>query len=94
MKKKKKPLINYRKAIELMRRPGVCLARMHQAGGGFAFYVIPGGEVAAETAAQIKSHPLVQGGADGLWPNHDRTWRMVRAPSNRNGDTHAHEKSH
>jgi hypothetical protein len=50
---------------------------MHQAVGGFAHYVVPGGPVAAETAAQIQSHPLVQAGHDDRFPGHRLTWRMV-----------------
>jgi hypothetical protein len=71
-----KPL-GYQRSIDLMR-VGSCLCKMHTADKGFAHYVVPGGQVAAETAEKIKQHPLVRSGRDGLFPGHDQTWRMLR----------------
>jgi hypothetical protein len=46
-------------------------------GRGGGFFVVPGGEVAPAIADQIKKHPLVRSGYDGLWPGHGQTWRMI-----------------
>jgi hypothetical protein len=40
------------------------------------WFVVPGGPVNDETADRIINHPSVIGGKDGLFPNHDQTWRM------------------
>jgi hypothetical protein len=42
----------------------------------YRWFVVPGGPVKGETAEMIKTHPGVVGQRDGLWPNHDQTWRM------------------
>jgi hypothetical protein len=76
-KKQKNPALGLARAMEAMRRPDSRLVKMHQGVGGFAFYVVPGGPVEREVADKIKSHPLVRPGADGLFPGHDQTWRMV-----------------
>lgn len=62
-------------AMAAMRRPGARLVHMDGRGGGF--FVVPGGEVAPAIADQIKKHPLVRSGYDGLWPGHGQTWRMI-----------------
>ena len=71
--------LGYARAIEAMRRPETRLVRMNngQTGGGFAFYVVPGGRVEDSVADQIVAHPLVRAGHDGLFPGHDQTWRMI-----------------
>ena len=75
-----KPLkeIGLKRALELMRRPGTCLAKMFTGASpeGFAHYIVPGGTVSAETAEKIKAHPLVWASKDGLFPGHDQTWRL------------------
>lgn len=70
--------IGFKKAIDIMRKPGTRLIRMRQdaALDGFAHYVVPGGYVSADTAQKIKDHPQVFAGKDGLFPGHDQTWRL------------------
>jgi hypothetical protein len=76
---KKPSPIRYEKAIELMRRPDARLLRMHNGSNGVAYYVVPGGfPVEPATAVKIVDHPNVRGGADGLFPGHEQTWRMIR----------------
>ena len=75
-----KPLaqIGLKKALDMMRRRGTCLAKMFTDASpeGFAHYIVPGGPVSAETAEKIKAHPLVSASKDGLFPGHDQTWRL------------------
>jgi hypothetical protein len=75
---KKPSPIRYEKAIELMRRPGARLLRMHNRSNGVEYYVEPGGPVEPATAVKIMDHPNVRGGADGLFPGLEQTWRMIR----------------
>ena len=80
MNKKSKPRasgrLTYERAIEAMRRPSTRLVRMHGGSAG-GFYVVPSGPVENAVAAKIMEHPFVRGSADGLFPGHDQTWRMV-----------------
>jgi hypothetical protein len=71
--------LGYSRAIEAMRKPETRLVRMNngQTGGGFAFYVIPGGRVEDLVADKIINHPLVRAGHDGLFPGHNQTWKMI-----------------
>jgi hypothetical protein len=75
-----KPLeeIGLKKALELMRKPETRLVKMFTDASreGFAHYVIPGGLVGPTTAEKIKKHPLVHASKDGLFPDHDQTWRL------------------
>jgi hypothetical protein len=61
------------KALDRMRT-GSRLMRMH--GRGQGWFVLPGGEVDNTTANTIINHPSVIGERDGLFPQHDQTWRM------------------
>ena len=72
--------MSYDKAIELMRRPDTRMIATLTSDlpGGIAFYIVPGGVVHPAAAAKIKDHPLVRGEKDGLFPNHEQTWRMVQ----------------
>jgi hypothetical protein len=67
--------LSYDAAMTLMRRPDARLVRMNGRGGGY--YVTGGGPVGDVVAVKIIAHPLVRGGKDGLFPNHDQTWRMI-----------------
>jgi hypothetical protein len=64
-----------RRAIDLMRL-GSQLVLMHSIRTGFEYFVVPGGAVTPEVAEQIKQHPLVSAGGDGLWRDHSQTWRL------------------
>jgi hypothetical protein len=55
-------------------RTGSRLVCMH--GGRHRWFVLPGGAVSDQVAAEIREHPSVVGGNDGLFPQHDQTWRM------------------
>jgi hypothetical protein len=43
---------------------------------GCHWFVVPGGAVSEQTSIEIRNHPSVVGGKDGLFPDHDQTWRM------------------
>jgi hypothetical protein len=40
------------------------------------WFVVPGGVIDDYVAEGIKSRPAVIGQSDGLFPQHDQTWRM------------------
>jgi hypothetical protein len=61
------------KALDHMRT-GSRLMLTHGPQPGW--FVLPGGWVDAKTAITIINHPSVIGGRDGLFPQHDQTWRM------------------
>jgi hypothetical protein len=73
--KYRKPKMTAQKTIDLMRL-GSQLVLMHSVRVGLEYFVIPGGKVAPEVAEQIKQHPLVIAGGDGLWRDHSQTWRL------------------
>lgn len=75
----KKPL-GLKKAMDLMRMPGTRLMRMFTVGSpeGYAHYIIPGGYVEPDVAEKIKNRPDVIPSKDGLFPNADQTWRIVK----------------
>jgi hypothetical protein len=62
-------------ALQRMRT-GACLTHM-QAKGPYHWFVVPGGAVTDTVASKILEHPSVVGGKDGLFPQHDQTWRML-----------------
>jgi len=57
-------------------RDGGALIHMHGNASEKQWFVVPGGAVTDETAEKIKRRPDVAGQHDGLFPNHDQTWRM------------------
>ena len=65
------------KAMDLMRRPGARLIKTHTSNGGCAHYIAPGGYVEPGVTEQIKNHPLVTAGEDGMWPGLSQTWRIA-----------------
>jgi hypothetical protein len=75
---KPKP-IGFRRAMDIMRRSEVRLVQMHGPLGAL-HYLVPGGHIAPDIAEKIKQHPLVRSGADGLFPQHAQTWRLMRQP--------------
>jgi hypothetical protein len=56
-------------------RTGSTLVHMHSK-GGYQWSVVPGGVIDDYVAEEIKRHPAVVGQRDGLFPQHDQTWRM------------------
>jgi hypothetical protein len=75
MMAERKP-ISLKKALEFMRggngKQRACLLN-----SGGIFYVVPGGYVEPSTAKAIMKRPDVRGSKDGLWPDHDQTWRLT-----------------
>jgi hypothetical protein len=63
------------RAMERMRT-GSRLVHMHGEANGRHWFVVPGGAISEQTSIVIRNHPHVFGGRDGLFPNHDQTWRM------------------
>jgi hypothetical protein len=70
--------LSLRKAMDLMQLSNTRLVCMHTGASpdGMAHYLIPGGYVEPWIAEKIKQHPGVIAGKDGLFPDHDQTWRM------------------
>jgi hypothetical protein len=67
---------NIHKAMNLMRRPD---AHLIQVNGREQpqWYIAPcGARIDPRIAEQIKAHPQVRGGEDGMWPGLSQTWRM------------------
>jgi len=62
-------------AMLLLRHPGVRLVKVHTKTGGCEHWITPDTRVDDELAGQIKRHPQIRAGHDGLWPGHDQTWR-------------------
>ena len=68
--------LSLKRAMERMRT-GSRLVHMHGSKpNGRCWFVVPGGSVSEETSTAIRKHPSVIGGKDGLFPDHDQTWRM------------------
>lgn len=64
-------------ALQRMRA-GARLVPMHNGTHpGPSWFVVPGGPVTDAVATKIMEHPSVVGGKDGLFPAHDKTWRML-----------------
>jgi hypothetical protein len=57
-------------------RTGSRLVHMHGKPNGHHWFVVPGGPISEQTSIEIRNHPFVIGGKDGLFPDHDQTWRM------------------
>ncbi len=78
-RKNRLPSLTLKKAMQQMGLAGTCMVKIRTAESpdGFAYYLVPGGHVSAEIAEKIKARPDVIGGADGLFPGHDQTWRIV-----------------
>jgi hypothetical protein len=67
--------LGYDRAIEAMRKPEARLVKMN--GRQATYFVVPGGPVERAVADKVMNHPLVRAGHDGLFPDHDQTWRMI-----------------
>jgi hypothetical protein len=67
--------LSERQALELMRQ-GARLVCMHGRPHQYRWFVLPGGAITDETAANIVRHASVIGQKDGLFPGHHQTWRM------------------
>jgi hypothetical protein len=67
--------LSLRRAMERMRT-GSRLVHMHGKREERHWFVVPGGSVSDETSTRIREHPSVVSGKDGLFPEHDQTWRM------------------
>jgi hypothetical protein len=68
-------ILTAEKALARMRT-GSVLVHMHTNNKTQRWFVIPGGAVNEAVAETIRTHPLVSGSRDGLFPQHDQTWRM------------------
>ncbi len=62
------------KAADAMRR-GATLMQMHR-GGSIGWFLVPGGEIDAAVAEQLKQRPDVRPQADGLFPGISQTWKL------------------
>ena len=68
--------IKLNRAIDLLRMPDGRMVKMNH-GGRTLHFIVPGGAVDDQTAQEIKDHPLVRAGKDGLFPGMEQTWRMI-----------------
>lgn len=70
--------IGLRKALDMLRLPGHALMLMHtnDSPTGRAYYIVPGGYVAPETAQKIIAHPGVRANGDGLFDGQTQTWKI------------------
>jgi hypothetical protein len=68
-------ILSAERAMERMRT-GSRLVHMHGKPNGHHWFVVPGRAISEQTSIAIRNHPSVIGGKDGLFPNHDQTWRM------------------
>jgi hypothetical protein len=68
-----KMLLSETKAIEMMRERRR-LMQLHT-GGRVEWFIVPGGQVSAATAANILARPDVQPFDDGLFPGVPQTYR-------------------
>jgi hypothetical protein len=73
---KTSPTLKLEQALQRMRS-GARLVHMHGWASGPSWFVIPGGPVTDIVANKVREHPAVVAGADGMFPGHDQTWRMV-----------------
>jgi hypothetical protein len=73
---KTSPALKLEQALQRMRT-GARLVHMHGPASGPSWFIVPGGPVADIVAVTVREHPAVVAGADGLFPGHDQTWRMV-----------------
>jgi hypothetical protein len=68
-------IISERRAVELIRDRGRCLAQMNTVHGP-KWFIVPGGEVSAETANRIRGMSQVVASEDALFPGLSQTWRF------------------
>jgi hypothetical protein len=67
----------------MLRRPGARLLLMHTSSPTECstetkrWFIVPGGQVPADIAEELKARPDVYGCADGLFSGCDQTWRFV-----------------
>ena len=73
---KTSPALKLEQALQRMRS-GARLVHMHGPASGPSWLIVPGGPVNDIVASKVREHPAVVAGADGLFPGHDQTWRMV-----------------
>ena len=71
---RQRPLSEHQ-ALKYMRS-GSRLLCTHGSPHRYRWFVLPGGALTDEAAANIKRHPSVVGQKDGLFPGHDQTWQM------------------
>lgn len=76
---KGKPLA-LRKALDLLRLPGHRLMRISDGNASMSWFVVPGGFVLPETAAEIIKRPDVCGCEDGLFPGYSQTFQIGGRP--------------
>ena len=73
------------RATALLRKPGARLMLMHASNPAECkpdketkrWFIVPGGQVAADIAEELRARPDIYGCADGLFPGCDQTWRFT-----------------
>ena len=65
-------------AMRVLRQPARQMVMMHTTKGGCQHWITPDNiEVGADLAEQIKRHPQIRAGRDGLFPRMDQTWKWA-----------------
>lgn len=80
---KRPKTLSPKQALDLLRRPGSRLAKLHKTNGGVEFFVWPdGGAVSDATAKALLERNDVQPYDSGLLPGFPQSWRLGnwRAP--------------
>ena len=69
--------LSLEKALNVLRKPGARLVRLHSNNGGAGFYVWPrGGRVPEDVAHLLLGRNDVQPYDSGLFPGHRQSWRL------------------
>jgi len=77
VKKDRKEVLTFTKAVELLHRTGTRMMIMH-ASDGDHFYIVPGGVIERGAAEKILQRADIQEFDDGLFPGNPQSWKMVR----------------
>jgi hypothetical protein len=69
----------FERARDMLRKPGARLMLMHtNQSAGRQYYIVPGGPIHRDIAAEIIDLPDVSPAMDGLFPGHSQTWTILR----------------
>ena len=69
--------LSLEKALNVLRKPGARLVRLHSNNGGAGFYLWPrGGRVSDEVAQLLLGRNDIQPFGNSLFPGHPQSWRL------------------
>jgi hypothetical protein len=77
MKIRKTAKVTLHGALNFLRRLDARMIQTNINGERCEYWIVPGGvRIEPKVAAQIKVHPQVRSGKDGMFPGLDQTWRI------------------